>query len=204
MNDKTRRMLSCQQTDINHMLRAYHNKDGGKWNYTVTAVIVTLTDGDSRTLRTSVILFGGTLTSSKANSLIEGDGDVGIVVSLQWIFNESLRNMLEYQWQQLFRGYRSNHAGDYSHAAIQDYTCLESGQISNLRLMFPNYNPTTGKISLLQTEITFEAKSPNESYKVSINMNNSRLSGIMNFRVQSSTHSVVSKCVLYTLDRLNI
>ena len=87
-------MLLETQKEINHTLRAFHNQQSGQWNHTVTAVIITeskreasKTNTKPATTEPCIIVFRGCLTSPKP-SLMSGDGDVGVVVCLQWLFNK--------------------------------------------------------------------------------------------------------------------
>ena len=182
MNGETQSRLLEIQKDINHKLRYYHNKEDGEWNNTITAVIAALSDGAP-----FLLFFGGILTSLKSNNLMRGDGNVGVVVSLQWIFNQYIRQKLDRLWQDNWRNWQPDLNLGYSYAEIN---MKRLRALENLRFTFPS---RPGKVNTARKghlNMSFERVCDGDEYLVKVSRDGACRYEMM-LRSLSSPHSVV-------------
>ena len=190
MGARTQHQLDLEQKRIYKTLRGFHDQSPDRhFMDTVTAIVATIADGSQASVVSSrIFLFGGLLIPCKGTCLLRGDGELGVIVSVHWLFNGRIRETL---------GTNPNNQVGFSYCAVdQDsFDSLLRGA-SNQVLKFADEDQKIELKILENSQLIFQAK-PRMEYSLNIHLRDKTYRHNIEFRVQTSPHCVVQcKCVL--------
>ena len=184
MSARTQQQLDLEQKRIYKTLRGFHDQSPDRhFVDTVTAIVATVADGSQVPVVSSrIFLFGGLLIPCKGNCLLRGDRELGVIVSVHWLFNGCFRETL---------GKNPHNQGWFSHCAVdQDSFDTLLWGASNQVLQFADEDQKIELEILANSQLIFQAK-PRMQYSLNIHLRNKTYKHSMEFRVQTSPHCVV-------------